>query len=72
MLEIVRDYWGIENGLHYRCDKTLREDATHMTSPTLAEVMAILNNLVIGLTAQQWGGIYPKPAVITTHASRTR
>lgn len=52
LLEIVRDYWGIENGLHYRRDKTLREDATRMTNPALAEAMAIVNNLIVGLTAQ--------------------
>jgi hypothetical protein len=44
---------GIENGLHYRCDKTLREDATRMTKPALAEAIAIINNLIVGLTAQQ-------------------
>ena len=53
LLEIVRAHWGIENGLHYRRDKTLREDATRMTKPTLAEAMAIVNNLIVGLTAQQ-------------------
>jgi predicted transposase YbfD/YdcC len=53
LLGIVRDYWGIENGLHYRRDRTLREDAARMTSPVLAEAMAILNSLVIGLTTQQ-------------------
>jgi predicted transposase YbfD/YdcC len=49
LLTFVRDYGGIENGLHYRRDKTLREDATRMTHPRLAEAMAILNHLVIGL-----------------------
>ncbi len=53
LLAIVRGYWGIENGLHYRRDRTLREDATHMTHATLAEGMAILNNLVVGLALQQ-------------------
>jgi len=49
LLQINQDYWGIENSLHYRRDKTLREDATRMSNPTLAEAVAILNNLVIGL-----------------------
>lgn len=49
LLTCVRDYWGIENGLHLRRDKTLHEDATRMTHPRLAEAMALLNNLVIGL-----------------------
>jgi len=50
---LVRDYWGIENGLFYRRDTTLHEDAMRMTHPTLAEAMAIINNLVIGLILQQ-------------------
>lgn len=49
----IRGYWGIENGLHYRRDKSLHEDATRMTSPILAEAMAILNNLVIGIILQR-------------------
>jgi predicted transposase YbfD/YdcC len=53
LLALVRNYWGIENGLHYRRDQTLREDATRMTHPTLAEAMAVLNNLVIGLVIRQ-------------------
>jgi predicted transposase YbfD/YdcC len=53
LLELVRGYWGIENGLHYRRDKTLHEDATRMTKPALAEAMAIINNLIVGLAAQR-------------------
>lgn len=49
LLGITRDYWGIEDGLHYRRDKTLHEDGTRMTRAPLAEAMAILNNLIIGL-----------------------
>ena len=36
MLRWIRDYWGIENGLHYRRDVTLREDATRISQPALA------------------------------------
>lgn len=53
LLALTRDYWGIENGLHYRRDVTLHEDATRLLAPRLAEVMALLNNLVIGLTMHQ-------------------
>ena len=49
LLALVRNYWGIENGLYHRRDATLREDATRMTKPTFAQTMAVLNNLVIGL-----------------------
>lgn len=53
LLTLVRGYWGMENGLHYRRDTTLHEDATRMTHPALAQAMAIFNNLVIGLIIQQ-------------------
>lgn len=49
LLKQTRSYWGIENGLHYRRDVTLREDRTRMTKGNTAQVMACLNNLVIGL-----------------------
>jgi len=49
LLEMIRSYWGIENGLHYRRDVTLNEDRAHMTKGNLAQAMACLNNLVIGL-----------------------
>jgi predicted transposase YbfD/YdcC len=49
LLNLTREYWGIENGLHYRRDVTLHEDATRMTVGKAGRNMAILNNLVIGL-----------------------
>jgi predicted transposase YbfD/YdcC len=49
LLELTRAYWGIENGLHYRRDVTLREDATRMQNANAAQVWATLNNLLIGL-----------------------
>jgi predicted transposase YbfD/YdcC len=49
LLKWTRSYWGIENGLHYRRDVTLDEDGTRMSSSTLAETMAVLNNFVVGL-----------------------
>jgi predicted transposase YbfD/YdcC len=53
LLKLIRSYWGIENGLHYRRDVTLREDATRMTNANLAHAMATMNNLVLGLFCQQ-------------------
>ena len=47
---LIQAYWGIENGLHYRRDVTLLEDATRFSKPRLAEAMSIMNNFVIGLT----------------------
>lgn len=52
LLDHIRNYWGIENGLHYRRDKTLQEDATKMKHPLQAEAMAILNNLIVGFSQQ--------------------
>lgn len=49
LLAWTRDYWGIENGLHYRRDVTLREDATRFSQPALARAMAVINNFLIGL-----------------------
>ena len=49
LLKLIRSYWGIENGLHYRRDVTLHEDKSRMTKPNAGRVMACLNNLVLGL-----------------------
>jgi predicted transposase YbfD/YdcC len=47
--DFIRDYWGIENGLHRRRDVTFREDQTRQTLGHQGHVMASLNNLAIGL-----------------------
>jgi predicted transposase YbfD/YdcC len=49
LLALIRSYWEIENGLHYRRDVTLNEDATRMTNPNQAEVIAFINNLIVAL-----------------------
>ena len=49
LLKTIREYWGIENGLHYRRDVTLQEDATRLTVGQAGRNMAIINNLVLGL-----------------------
>jgi predicted transposase YbfD/YdcC len=49
LLALFREYWKIENGLHYRRDVTLQEDATRQTIGCAGHNMAILNNLVVGL-----------------------
>lgn len=50
LLQWTRHYWGIENGLHYRRDVTLHEDATKISQPSLAQTMAVINNFVVGLS----------------------
>jgi Transposase DDE domain len=49
LLALIRSYWGIENGLHYRRDVSLHEDRTRFTKPNAAHGMACLNNLILGL-----------------------
>jgi predicted transposase YbfD/YdcC len=53
MLETVRKHWMIENGLHYRKDWTLREDYCRLRIGDAAQVMAVINNLVVGLALRQ-------------------
>jgi hypothetical protein len=50
LLQWTRAYWGIENGLHYRRDVTLSEDATRISQPALAKTMATINNFIVGLS----------------------
>lgn len=49
LLALIRSYWGIENGLHYRRDVTLREDKPRMTKKNAGQVMACINNLILGI-----------------------
>lgn len=52
LLASVRGHWQIENGLHYRRDVSLDEDASLVRLGQAPQVLATLNNLVCGLTAQ--------------------
>lgn len=52
LLEMRRAHWGIEAGLHYRRDVTLKEDATRMTVGNTGIIMASINNLVLALIRQ--------------------
>jgi predicted transposase YbfD/YdcC len=52
LLRVARSEWGIENGLHYRRDVSLQEDAGHLRRGTGPHVMAALTNTVIGLLYQ--------------------
>jgi predicted transposase YbfD/YdcC len=49
LLSLVQAQWGIENGLHYRRDETLREDWCRVRMGQAAEILTLINNLVIGL-----------------------
>ncbi len=52
LLGLVRGHWAIENGLHYRRDETLREDRCRISGQG-AHVMAIINNMILGLLLRQ-------------------
>lgn len=49
LLELVRRYWGIENGLHNRRDVTFQEDRCRLTLGSAGRVVASINNLIISL-----------------------
>lgn len=49
LLDLVREHWYIETGLHYRRDQTLREDWCQVRRGTAPHVLATVNNLIIGL-----------------------
>src|SRR5713226_10291860 len=52
LLALTRGHWGIENGLHYRRDATMREDHAQLRMGHAPQMLAILNNTVLGLFAQ--------------------
>lgn len=47
LLELVRSHWGIENGLHYRRDETLREDWCQLKQDSAPRAMVVVNNLIV-------------------------
>jgi hypothetical protein len=49
LLSLNRSHWGVENGLHYRRDETLREDWCHLKGGHAPRAMAVINNLIVGL-----------------------
>jgi hypothetical protein len=50
LLESIRSHWSAcENGAHYRRDVSLGEDASRISGPAGAYVMATLRNLLLGL-----------------------
>ena len=53
LLALVRGQWGIENGLHYRRDATMREDHSQLRMGHAPHLLALLNNTVVGLMARQ-------------------
>jgi predicted transposase YbfD/YdcC len=52
LLELMREHWGIEGGLHQRRDVSLEEDRSQVRLGQAPRVLASLNNIVIGLVLQ--------------------
>lgn len=49
LLALTRGHWGIENGLHYKRDVTLGEDASRVRREAAPQVMAALRNSIVHL-----------------------
>ncbi len=47
LLQVTRQHWAIENGLHYRRDATLGEDASRVRKGAAPQVMAALRNSIV-------------------------
>ena len=52
LLGFARGHWGIENGLHFRRDDSLKEDRCRLKGQG-AQAMAAINNLTVGLVRNQ-------------------
>jgi predicted transposase YbfD/YdcC len=53
VLDFVRGQWGIENGLHYRRDATLREDWCCVRIGSAPQMLTLINNVVLGLLSRR-------------------
>jgi hypothetical protein len=53
LLELVREHWGIESGLHYRRDVDFAEDRCHTRMGHAAHLNATLNNIALAYLHRQ-------------------
>ena len=53
LLALARGHWGIENGLFYRRDVTLGEDRSLLRRGNGPQILAILNDLTLGLLRRE-------------------
>lgn len=49
LLQLIRDHWAVENRLHWRRDVTLGEDHCGVRLPPVAQMLAVLNTVVLSL-----------------------
>jgi hypothetical protein len=62
LLELVRQHWGIENGLHYRREVTFHEDAGRTKNWNLAHALAAIHNLCSACWGAQATRTWLRPA----------
>lgn len=55
LLELARDHWKIENGQHYRRDRTQDEDRCTVRDTNSARLLSLFRSLAIFLYEQQRG-----------------
>ncbi len=49
LLQLIRAHWAVENRLHWRRDATLGEDRCGVRLPPVAQMLAVLNSIVLAL-----------------------
>lgn len=59
LLELVRQYWSIENGTHYRLDVSAGEDLCRVRNPVAATVLGVLRRAV---QAEAWDWMRRQPS----------
>jgi hypothetical protein len=70
LLRLSREYWGIENQLHWVRDVTYGEDDSQVRSGAAPQVCAALRNLAIALLRRS--GVENVAAALRTHSARPR
>ncbi len=49
LAQVLRAHWAVENRLHWRRDVTLGEDRCGVRFPPVAQMLAVLNTVVLSL-----------------------
>jgi predicted transposase YbfD/YdcC len=49
LLQLIREQWAVENRLHWRRDVTLGEDRCGVRLPPVAQMLAVVNTVVLSL-----------------------
>ena len=70
LLALCRQYWGIENRLHYVRDVTLGEDLCQIRCGAAPQAVAVCRNLTIALLRR--AGVANIAQTLRTHAARPR